>query len=153
MQLSLVCVGNLRLPGAREMEAEYLKRLRRYCRMEVQEVAASKHRELERRIQQEGGGLERAIPRGAVRVALDLSGRSLSSPELAAFLEQQAGSGASRVAFLIGGSDGLPREMVAAAEHVFRFSDLTFPHQLFRIMVLEQVYRAFTISRGEPYHK
>lgn len=153
MQLTLVCVGNLRLPGAREMDAEFRKRLRRYARVDVKEVPASKHRGLERRVRQEGEAMERAIPKGAFRVALDLGGKSLDSPGLARFLGEKGRSGQSRVAFLVGGSDGIPAELLGTCGLVLRFSELTFPHQLFRIMLLEQIYRAFTILRGEPYHK
>jgi 23S rRNA (pseudouridine1915-N3)-methyltransferase len=135
------------------MEAEFLKRLRRYAKVEVREVPASKHRELPRRIKQEGEALERACPKGCYRVVLDLGGKEINSPGLARLLEKRAGSGQSRVAFFIGGSDGLPPDLLQTAQVKVSFSRLTFPHQLFRIMLLEQIYRAFTISRGEPYHK
>jgi 23S rRNA (pseudouridine1915-N3)-methyltransferase len=135
------------------MQDEYLGRLKRYGQAEVVEVPASKRRELPRRLAEEGAALEKAAPKGAVWVALDRTGKALSSPELAAWVETRAGEGSSRIVWFIGGSDGLPKELTERAALRLSFGPATFPHQLFRVMLLEQLYRAHTIRRGETYHK
>lgn len=153
MQLTLACVGNLRLPGAAAMQDEYRTRLGRYAGVQVLEVGASRRPERDRRLEEEGRALRKLVPRGALTVALDRQGEAMDSEALARRLEGWAGAGRSRVVFLVGGSDGLPGDLVAEADLALSFSRLTFPHQLFRILLLEQLYRAFTIQRQEPYHK
>jgi len=153
VRIRLACVGDLRLPGAEAMQAEYLKRLKRYGKVELVEVRASKRRELERRRAEEAEALERACEGCDLRVALEVGGKRLDSPGLAARLEAWAVEGRSRVVFLVGGSDGLAPELSRGAQLRLSLSDMTFPHQLFRVMLLEQLYRARTIQRGEPYHK
>ena len=86
-------------------------------------------------------------------IALCIEGEKLSSPQLAEKLEKLAGRGVSRICLLIGGSDGLPEAVKAAADYRLSMSDMTFPHHLARVMVLEQLYRAFSISAGAKYHK
>lgn len=153
MRHCVVAVGGLKLPGAQAMQAEYLGRLQRYGQAEVLEVPASKRRELPRRLAEEAQALEKAAPKGALWVALDRTGKALSSPQLARWIEARAGEGTSRVAWFIGGSDGLAPDLVGRAQLRLSFGPGTFPHQLFRVMLLEQLYRATTITRGETYHK
>ena len=153
MRHCVLAVGGLKLPGAAPMQAEYLKRLQRYGQAEVVEVGASKRRELDRRLAEEAAALEKAAPKGALWVALDRTGKSLSSPKLASWMEQRAGEGTSRIAWFIGGSDGLDPALTRRASLRLSFGPGTFPHQLFRVMLLEQIYRAHTIRRNETYHK
>lgn len=153
MRHCVLAVGGLKLPGAAAMQAEYLGRLQRYGASEVIEVAASKRRELDRRLAEEAASLEKAAPKGALWVALDRTGQRLSSPQLATWIEARAGEGSSRIAWFIGGSEGLAPEITSRAKLRLSFGPATFPHQLFRVMLLEQVYRAHTIRRGETYHK
>ena len=101
----------------------------------------------------ENGDIAARIPRGAYVIAMCIEGRKTDSPGLAARLSQCALEGKSRVCFLIGGSEGLPESVKATADWRLSMSDMTFPHHLARVMLLEQIYRAFTISAGAKYHK
>lgn len=153
MRLTLVAVGKLKLVGTAKLQDEYLKRLRHYGRFEVVEVAASKQRELSRRQEEEAQRIERALDPRARWIGLDSRGRKLTSPGLADFLQEESRHGSVPLALVIGGSDGFSEGLRGQFSAQVSFSDLTFPHQLFRVMALEQVYRAQTILRGEPYHK
>lgn len=138
--MSVICQGRLKEPYYIAACQEYLKRLGAFCKIEVTELA-------------EGGDVVSRIPGGAYVIALCIEGEKMSSPALAARLEKLANSGVSRLCFLIGGSDGLPERAKAAADLRLSMSDMTFPHHLARVMVLEQIYRAFSINAGTKYHK
>lgn len=153
MKVRVLCVGDLKGRALEPAAADYSKRLRRYCSLEEVALPVGKARELERRMEQEEKSLEGALAGGEVRVACDPGGELVSSPDVAAFLDEVALRHGGRVAFLIGGPDGLPAPVKARADHTWSFSRMTFPHRLFRVMLLEQIYRGFTISRGEPYHR
>lgn len=140
LRVSLICQGRLKEPWYADACREYVKRLGTYCKPEVIELA-------------EGGDVLARVPKGAYVIAMCIEGRKLSSPELAALLEKQANLGRSHICFLIGGSDGLPPQAKAAADFSLSMSDMTFPHHLARVMVLEQIYRAFSITAGTKYHK
>lgn len=148
----MVAVGKLR-PAFRAAADDYLTRLGRYARVaeiEVREAGRGKGAEAGRRV--EGARLRERVPEGAELVALDRGGAGWSSEELAARLGRWRD--ASRpVAFLIGGSEGLDPELLAAVRTRWSLGALTLPHELARVVVLEQLYRGFTILRGEPYHK
>ena len=159
LRITLVCVGKLKERYWREAVAEYEKRLGRYCRLDIAEVAdepapeqCSPAQEAEIR-NREGERILHALPAGSLPVALDLGGKERSSEELSAWLDGTVLRGASHIAFIIGGSLGLSDAVLAAAKEKLSFSRLTFPHQLMRVIFLEQLYRSFRISRGEPYHK
>lgn len=158
-QIILAAVGRLKERYWREAVDEYAKRLSRYCRFSVVEVADEPAPErlsdaqVERVKRAEGARLLAALPERAYVIALDLAGREMDSPGLARRLEGLALAGRDRVALVIGGSCGLSREVLARADLSWRLSGLTFPHQLCRVMVAEQVYRAYTILKGAPYHK
>lgn len=140
LRVSVICQGRLKEPYYIAACAEYLKRLGAYCKAEVTELA-------------EDGDVAARIPKGAYVIALCIEGEKLSSPALAKKLEKLAGQGESRLCFLIGGSDGLPEDVKASADYKLSMSDMTFPHHLARVMLLEQLYRAFTITAGAKYHK
>ena len=152
MRLTLLAVGKLR-PALREAADEYLRRLRRYAdvvEIEVREAGKAPNAEAGRR--QEGTRLRERVPAGALVVALDRQGQGWSSKELAARLDRwQAGS--RPLALILGGSDGLDPDLLTTASMRWSLGPITLPHQLARVVVAEQLYRAFTILRGEPYHK
>lgn len=140
LRVSVICQGRLKEPYYIAACAEYLKRLSGYCKAEVTELA-------------EDGDIASRIPKGAYVIALCIEGEKLSSPDLARKLEKLTSGGVSRLCFLIGGSDGLSDAVKAAADYRLSMSDMTFPHHLARVMLLEQLYRAFTITAGAKYHK
>lgn len=159
MHITMLCVGRLKERYWEQAQAEYLKRLRAYARLDVVEVAeepfspditaAAAGAVMER----EGERLLRRLHARDCVLALDREGTMLSSPELADILARLALDGKSSLAFIIGGSLGLAPRVTDAARRRLSFSRLTFPHQLMRIILLEQIYRAFKINRREPYHR
>lgn len=154
MRATVVAVGKLKERHWREAAEEYLKRLRPYVDVRVIEVAdVDLTRDEARAIRAEGEGVLRALPAGARVVALDVGGRELSSEEFAGWLEGHMGSGRGDLAFVLGGAAGLSAEVVARAEERLSLSRMTLPHQMARVVLLEQLYRAFRIIRGEPYHR
>ncbi len=153
MRIRLIVVGRLKERHWRDACDEYLKRLRPYAEVEVTEVVdrdISRHRV--RAIADEGADILRALPERAHVVALDIGGRQLSSGELSAWLERRMVDGGSDIAFVIGGSAGLAPEVLKRADERLSLGPMTLPHQLARVVLVEQVYRAFRIMRGEPYH-
>ena len=140
LRVTVICLGRLKEKHYIAACAEYLKRLTAYCQPEVIELP-------------ENGDIAAKLPRGAHVIALCIEGEKTDSPGLARHLEKCALTGCSRVCFLIGGSEGLPESVKAAADWRLSMSDMTFPHHLARVMLLEQIYRAFTISAGAKYHK
>ena len=154
MRLTIVAVGRLKERYWREAAEEYLKRLTPYAAVSVIEVA---DRDLSRdeapAVAAEGADTLRALPSGAHVVALDRSGRQFSSEELSAWLAAHGLAGRSSIAFVFGGAAGLAPEVLARADESLSFGSLTLPHQLARVVLLEQLYRAFRIMRGEPYHR
>lgn len=154
MRITLVCVGKLKEPHWRAAAEEYLKRLRPYARVDVVEVADCDVSADERRaLATEGAAILRALPDGATVVVLDLGGKVRSSEEFAGWIETAGIEGRSHIAFVIGGAAGLAGEVVAAASERISLGPMTLPHQMARVVVLEQLYRAFRIIRGEPYHR
>lgn len=153
MKLRLVAVGKLKEPHWRDACEEYLKRMRPYADFEVVEVADRDiGRDRVRAMAEEGADILRALPARAHVVALELGGRQLSSEGLSAWFSQRMLDGGSDIAFVIGGSAGLAPEVLARADERLSLGPMTLPHQLARVVLLEQVYRAFRIMRGEPYH-
>lgn len=153
MRIVVAAVGRLKEPYFRAAAEEYLKRLRPYADVRVVEVPDQDlAKGVERARQAEADGLLRALPDGAHVVVLDVRGRQRSSEDLAARLEELALAGRSSVAFVIGGTAGLDERVLARADETLSLSAMTLPHQLARVVLLEQVYRAFRIIRGEPYH-
>lgn len=146
-------MGKLREAHWRAASDEYRKRLGRYATVEVAEVAdRDLSGGLERAVEAEGADILRALAPGSHVVALEIGGTNRSSEELAARLETLMVEGVSDVTFVVGGSAGLAAAVLARADEKLSLSRMTLPHQLCRVVLLEQVYRAFRIIRNEPYH-
>ena len=159
MKIELICVGKLKEKYLVQAIDEYSKRISRYCKLNVIELAdektpdnASEKEELMIK-DKEGEKILSKISDSAYVVALDLQGKMLSSEELANFMADCGVRGNSHIVFVIGGSLGLSEAVRSRANYKLCFSKMTFPHQLFRVMLLEQVYRGFRINNNEPYHK
>lgn len=152
MRVNIVCVGKIKEKFFTDAIAEYAKRLSKFCSFNIIEVdEASKIENLDKKSEAEGKLLLEKC--SGVIVALDGKGKQLSSPELAEFIKNTAVSGSSEISFVIGGSNGLSEAVLKSAKLVLSFGKITFPHQLFRVVLSEQIYRAFTINAGLPYHK
>lgn len=159
MNITLITVGKLKEKYLKDAISEYSKRLNRYCKLDIIELqdektpenASCKEEALIK--EKEGGKILSCIKDNMYVIALDLNGNMLSSEEFSAFIDDLGLGGSSNIAFVIGGSLGLSKEVLTRADYKLCFSKMTFPHQLFRVMLLEQIYRGFRISRGEPYHK
>ena len=158
-EIRIVCVGKLKEAYWRDAVSEYAKRLSRFCTLAVDEVKeellpknASPKDEEAVKIE-EGKRLLERIPDGMYAILLDIGGKELSSEELAARMEELATGGKSRVAFVIGGSLGVSEEVRRRADFRLSFSKMTFPHQLMRVVLLEQIYRTYKIRSNETYHK
>ena len=159
LSISFLCVGKMREKHYMDAFAEYEKRLGAFCRFQLTELPETRlpdtpsPREIAAALEKEGRELQRRIPAGAYVVAMCIEGQQRSSEELAALLEQVAGSGRSRICFLIGGSFGLHSDLKARADLRLSMSKMTFPHHLARVMLAEQVYRGFMIQDHTKYHK
>jgi 23S rRNA (pseudouridine1915-N3)-methyltransferase len=144
----------MREPHFKAAAAEYLKRLKPYADVRVTEVPdRDLGHDAVRAVAEEGQGILRALPASAFVVALEAGGVERDSEGLAAWFEQRMNGGDSTLAFVLGGADGLAPAVTAAARERMSLSRLTLPHQLARVVLLEQVYRSFRIIRGEPYHR
>jgi 23S rRNA (pseudouridine1915-N3)-methyltransferase len=159
MHISIIAVGKLKEKYLQMGIDEYLKRLSVYAKVQVIEVKEEhapeqlSSAEMEQVKQREGERILSYIKQDHTVIALAIEGKNWSSEELAKQLDQLATYGKSQVAFVIGGSLGLADSVLRRAEYLLSFSKMTFPHQLMLMILLEQVYRAFKINRGEPYHK
>lgn len=159
MNISVVCVGKVKEKYYRDAIAEYLKRLSKYCKIEVIEVAdektpdnASENVELQIKAK-EAERILKHIKDDMYVIALAIEGKKLDSVALSQKIEQLGVMGKSNIAFVIGGSLGLHPDVLKRADFKLSFSDMTFPHQLMRVILLEQVYRGYRIMNKEPYHK
>lgn len=159
LQAKIVAVGKVKEKFLREGIQEYTKRLSSYLRLEIIEVMDEPCPEKlsvsdeERVREKEGERILKAINPQEFVVLLDLKGKELTSLELASFIDDLALHGKSQMTWVIGGSLGVADAVRERADFRWSFSKLTFPHLLMRVMLLEQIYRAFKISKGEPYHK
>jgi 23S rRNA (pseudouridine1915-N3)-methyltransferase len=138
VKLVVVAVGRIKERELRAVADDYWARLRHYARCE--EIEAK-----------DASALKRSIPEGALVVALEVDGEQLSSRQLASRVERWGSQGKGLVAFLIGGAEGIPAELSRSANARLSLSTLTLPHRLARVLLLEQLYRAMTLIRGEPY--
>jgi len=159
VNISIFSIGKLKEKYLKQGIDEYLKRLSGYAKVEVFELPDEKAPEtlsdieMEQIKQKEGERILAKLSDDTHVIALAIEGKMKSSEQLAADLDRLATYGKSKVAFIIGGSLGLSQEVMKRANDTLSFSKMTFPHQLMRLILLEQVYRAFRINRGEPYHK
>lgn len=159
MQITIIAVGSLKERYWKDACHEYLKRLGPYAKVDVREIAEERVSNeestalVELALQSEADRIRKALPSGATIVALDVLGGSLTSEELAAYLDKEETYGRGNFAFIIGGSYGLHRDLLSQSALRLSFSAFTFPHQLMRVILLEQIYRAMKIRRKEAYHK
>lgn len=159
MKITLVTVGKIKERYFEDAVKEYQKRLSRYCRLEILQVADEKTPDgaseaVERQIKEkEGQRILDNIRDGAFVVALAIEGEMLSSEQLAEKIDKLGIRGVSHIVFVIGGSLGLSEAVMKRADCALSFSKMTFPHQLMRVVLLEQIYRSYRIIAGEPYHK
>lgn len=158
VEVTLICVGKLKEKFYLDACAEYIKRLGAYCKITVLELPEERKPEspspsqIEAALSREAEAIRKAVPRGAAVIALCVEGREMSSEKLSETLAGLA-MNASKIAVVIGGSDGLHGSVKASATLRLSMSPMTFPHHLARVMVLEQLYRAFSIMNGGKYHK
>ena len=159
MKITLVTVGKIKEKFFEDAIKEYSKRLSRYCKLEILQVADEKTPEgaseaVELQIKEkEGVRILQKIPESAYVVALAIDGKMLDSEELAERIEKLGVSGISQIVFVIGGSLGLSAQVMKRADYALSFSRMTFPHQLMRVVLLEQIYRGYRIMNHQPYHK
>lgn len=157
--IQLICVGKLKEKHFAAACAEYGKRLGAFCKLTVTELAEDRLPEnpssaqIDAALEKEAGAILAKLPKGGKVIALCVEGDLLDSPALAAQMEKWTVDGASHLTFLIGGSFGLHPSVKARAQLRLSMSPMTFPHHLARVMVLEQIYRAFQITAGTRYHK
>lgn len=159
MKITIISVGKLKEKYLKQGIQEYLKRLSAYAKVEIIEVADEKAPEnlseadMEIVKHKEGERILTHISQDTHVVTLEINGAMLTSEQLAKKMDDLATYGKSKIAFIIGGSLGLSKEVQDRSNYALSFSKMTFPHQLMRLVLLEQVYRGFRINRGEPYHK
>ena len=159
MQIDIICVGKVKEQYLRDAIAEYSKRLGRYCKLNILEVADEKTPEhasegVERQIKaKEGERIAKHIKPGAYVIALAIDGQQVTSEGFARKIDQLGIQGVSHIQFVIGGSIGMDDAILRQANYKLSFSKMTLPHQLMRVILLEQVYRAYKINAHEPYHK
>lgn len=158
--IDLICVGKLNAAYFAAGVAEYQKRLAGFCNFRVLELPEAalpdknaSPAQIEKALEKEGKAILNAVRKGAYLVALCVEGRQISSQELAALIADRAGSGAGNMAFVIGSSHGLAPEVKQAAQARISLGRITLPHQLARLVLAEQIYRACTINAGMKYHK
>ncbi len=159
MKISILTVGKIKEKYLKDAIAEYSKRLSKYCKLEIIEVADEKTPDnasevVEEQIRgKEGERLLKYVKDGAYVITLEINGKQLTSEQFADKIETLGIQGTSHIIFIIGGSIGLSQEVLAKSNYALSFSKMTFPHQLMRVVLLEQVYRSYRIINGEPYHK
>lgn len=159
MKITVLCVGKVKEKFFTDAIKEYSKRLSRYCKLEIVEVADEKTPDGASELvvsqikEKEAERMEKYLPDSAYVIALAIEGKKMTSEKLAEKIDFLGISGTSHLVFLIGGSLGMSDRLLKRADYLLSFSDMTFPHQLMRVILLEQVYRSYRIIHGEPYHK
>ena len=159
MKITIVTVGKIKEKYLRDAIGEYSKRLSKYCKLEIVEVADEKTPDnasdtMEKIIRdKEAERILKYVREDAYVITLEIGGKMLDSVEFSRKLENLGIQGKSHILFIIGGSIGLGEAVLKRSDFALSFSKMTFPHQLMRVILLEQVYRSFRIIRGEPYHK
>ena len=159
MKITLITVGKIKEKYLKDAIAEYSKRLSRYCKLEIIEVTDEKtpdhaSESVEDAIRsKEAERIQKYIKEDAYIITLEIGGKQLTSEELAEKIDKLGIQGVSHIIFIIGGYIGLGREVLSKSDYALSFSKMTFPHQLMRVILLEQIYRSYRIINGEPYHK
>ncbi len=159
IKIRIIALGRLKEKYLREAGEEYVKRLSAYAKTEIIELEPVRlsdtpsDSEIQKALKTEAEMIKKKIPENSLITAMCIEGKQFSSPEFSRELENHISRGAGNLVFIIGSSFGLHDEIKALADIKLSFSKMTFPHQLFRIMLLEQVYRSFKISQGSRYHK
>lgn len=159
MKITVIAVGKIKEKFYRDAVAEYVKRLSRYCKLDIIQVEDEKTPDkagaaLEENIRKkEAERILKHVREEACVITLEIRGKEYDSEGFAAGLEKLATQGVSHIQFIIGGSLGLHEEVSKKADRMVSFSKMTFPHQLMRVILLEQIYRGYRIINGEPYHK
>ena len=158
-KVTLLCVGKLKEPFYAAAVAEYQKRLTRHCKLEIVELTEQKlpdnpsPAEIAQALEKEAAAITERLPKGGAVIAMCIEGKTCSSEELSRRMAEFAVAGKTQVTFLIGGSVGLDEELKRQADWRLSMSPMTFPHHMARIMLLEQIYRAYQIQQGTRYHK
>ncbi len=159
MNIKIICVGKLKESYLKDAQKEYLKRLSRFCRIDIVEVDEEKapdnaNASQDKKIRQkEAERIVRALGKNTTTIALALDGKEMDSPEFSREMKSFMTGGKSDLSFIIGSSTGLDESILDTADYKLCLSKMTFPHQLARIILLEQIYRAFKIINNETYHK
>ena len=159
MKITVITVGKIKEKYLKDAIAEYTKRLSKYCKLEIVEVADEKTPDnasdvLEDAIRaKEAERILKHIKEDAYIITLEINGKQLDSEELADKIDKLGVQGISHIIFIIGGSIGLGEEVLRKSDFALSFSKMTFPHQLMRVILLEQIYRSYRIINGQPYHK
>lgn len=159
MKIAIISVGKIKEKFFTEAIKEYIKRLSKYCKL-IEEIVPDERAddsflpaEIEQVKIKEGQKILNKIPKNSYVIVLDINGVQVSSEAFAEKLNTLGVEGISDITFIIGGSNGLWKEIIKNADYKLSFSKMTFPHQLFKVILLEQIYRAFKINSGETYHK
>lgn len=159
MKITVITVGKIKEKYLKDAIAEYSKRLNKYCKLEIIEVADEKTPDNASEVvedsirSKEAERILKYVKDDAYVITLEIDGKQLSSEELADKIDKLGVRGTSHVIFIIGGSIGLGKDVLAKSNFALSFSKMTFPHQLMRVVLLEQIYRSYRIINGEPYHK
>ncbi len=157
--VKIICVGRLKDTFFKAASEEYLKRLKAYCKTEIIEINASNlpdnpsDAQIEAAIEKEGEAIMKKLPQGITAAAMCIEGKQISSEDMAQLLAKAAEQKNGNIAFIIGGSYGLSQKVKDKADFRISASKMTFPHRLFRVMLLEQIYRGYKINEGSKYHK
>lgn len=159
MKITIITVGKIKEKFYRDAIDEYAKRLSKYCKLEIKEVQDEKTPDNasetvnQQILVKEGERIRNLIPKDSYVVVLAIEGKKYDSVGFAKMIENAGIRGVSNITFIIGGSLGIDEELKRSAQGSVSFSDMTFPHQLMRVILLEQIYRGYRIISGEPYHK
>jgi 23S rRNA (pseudouridine1915-N3)-methyltransferase len=159
MLIRIIAVGKLKEKYWQDAVKEYRKRMEPYTKVEIVEIGEEKlpehpsAAEIKLALTKEGESIRRQIPPSSYVICLAIKGKMLSSEELSDFISRQTLQGHSKIVFIIGSSYGLSQEVLGDGDFLLSFSPMTFPHQMMRVILLEQLYRSFKIAKGEPYHK
>lgn len=158
-RVTVLCVGKLKEKFYIDAAAEYVKRLQRHCKLELIELPEQRlpdepsPAEIQKALRTEGDAIREKLPKGGAVIALCVEGRPCSSQELSRRMAEFGVQGKTQLTFLIGGSVGLDEDLKRQADWRLSMSPMTFPHHMARIMLLEQIYRAYQIAGGTKYHK